>query len=505
MQSRARAAAGVEGRRRLDHLIGDERAEHDPRAVAPRDQERVLAVEADARARGCLTIDVVVFVDEHAVGAAEPAPERVELLAQLRVAVGPRVARRAAPARAGLVRLGSVVAERRRDHGAGTGKQRLGMARDLGPAHREAHPREEAALAPVADVPLGLLVRLGRRRADRIEAELRTEPGQLRGCHDRIVPVKAIRIHEDGGPEVLRYEDVPDPVAGPGEVLVSLRAASLNHLDLWVRKGLPSVPKPRILGADGAGIRVDTGERVRHQPRARARLDDHGDRRAHRRNALRADRGAREQRLPARRRDRLRDRGRVPARLRDGLPDARDESAAPGGRVGADLGHRRRASRRPPSRSPARSARRPSSPPASDEKLERAREWGADLAVNHATGDVAAAAKEIGGVDLVVETVGEATWKDSLAAVKPGGRVTVCGATSGPNPPAQLHRFWWKQLTVYGSTMGTREDFLGAYELVRSGRARVHVDSTFPLSETRAAHERLERGEQLGKIVLTIP
>ncbi len=83
--------------------------------------------------------------------------------------------------------------------------------------------------------------------------------------------------------------------------------------------------------------------------------------------------------------------------------------------------------------------------------------------------------------------------------------MTVCGATSGPNPPAQLHRFWWKQLTIYGSTMGTREDFLGAYELVRSGRARVHVDSVFPLAETRAAHERMEAGEQLGKIVLTIP
>ncbi len=141
----------------------------------------------------------------------------------------------------------------------------------------------------------------------------------------------------------------------------------------------------------------------------------------------------------------------------------------------------------------------------SDEKLERAREWGADLAVNHSSGDVAAAVKEAGGADVVVETVGEATWKTSLAAVKPGGRVTVCGATSGPNPPAQLHRFWWKQLTIYGSTMGTRDDFLGAYELVRSGRARVHVDSVFPLSETRAAHERLEAGEQLGKIVLTIP
>jgi NADPH:quinone reductase-like Zn-dependent oxidoreductase len=139
----------------------------------------------------------------------------------------------------------------------------------------------------------------------------------------------------------------------------------------------------------------------------------------------------------------------------------------------------------------------------SEEKLARAREWGADLAVPHA--EAAAAAKELGGVDLVVETVGEATWKDSLSAVKPAGRVVVCGATSGPNPPAQLHRFWWKQLTVYGSTMGTREDFLGAYELVRSGSARVHVDSVFPLSETRAAHERMERGEQLGKIVLSIP
>src|SRR5262252_6811866 len=74
--------------------------------------------------------------------------------------------------------------------------------------------------------------------------------------------VKAIRIHEDGGPEVLRYEDVPDPEPGPGEVLVSLRAAGLNHLDIWVRKGLPSVPKPRILGADGAGVVAALGDGV---------------------------------------------------------------------------------------------------------------------------------------------------------------------------------------------------------------------------------------------------
>ena len=91
------------------------------------------------------------------------------------------------------------------------------------------------------------------------------------------MPVKAIRIHEDGGPDVLRYEDAPDPVPGTGQVLIDLRAASLNHLDVWVRQGLPSVPKPRILGADGAGVVVSgegfaPGDRVVINPGI-----DHGD------------------------------------------------------------------------------------------------------------------------------------------------------------------------------------------------------------------------------------
>ena len=316
--------------------------------------------------------------------------------------------------------------------------------------------------------------------------------------------MKAIRIHEDGGPEVLRYEDVADPVAGPGEVLVSLRAASLNHLDIWVRKGLPSVPKPRILGADGAGIRLDTGERVVINPGLEhgstiTVVGEHTD-------------GTHCELIV------------LPEAQVFPLDDAIDfETAAAfplvyetayrmlvtkaqlqegewvliwgiGGGVAAASFEIARAL-----------GAKTLVTSGSDEKLERAREWGADLTVNHATGDVAAVAKEVGGADLVVETVGEATWKTSLGAVKPGGRVVVCGATSGPNPPAQLHRFWWKQLTIYGSTMGSREDFLGAYDLIRSGRARVHVDSVFPLSETRAAHERLEAGEQLGKIVISIP
>ena len=321
----------------------------------------------------------------------------------------------------------------------------------------------------------------------------------------------AARIHEDGGPEVVVVEEAPDPVVEPGQVLVRLRAASLNHLDVWVRKGLPSVPKPRILGADGAGVVEAVGDGVSGFAQGdRVVLNPglvHGDRVTvvgehfdgthaeliaiaaeqvfHLDDEISFETAAAFPLVYETAYRMLVSRAGLRAGewvliwgIGGGVATAAFETArALGAKTLVTSG--------------------------SEAKLERAREWGADVAVPHA--EAAAAAKELGGVDLVVETVGEATWKDSLGAVKPGGRVVVCGATTGPNPPAQLHRFWWKQLTVYGSTMGTREDFLGAYDLVRSGRASVHVDSTFPLAETRAAHERLERGEQLGKIVLTIP
>jgi NADPH:quinone reductase-like Zn-dependent oxidoreductase len=143
----------------------------------------------------------------------------------------------------------------------------------------------------------------------------------------------------------------------------------------------------------------------------------------------------------------------------------------------------------------------------SDAKLERARELGADATVNHATDDVVALVKDVtgGGAHVVVDDVGEATWKRTLDAARPEGRIVVCGATSGPNPPAALHRVWWKQLSVLGSTMGTPDDFKGAYDLIAAGRARPVVDRVFPLADARAAHERLEAGEQLGKIVFSIP
>jgi zinc-binding alcohol dehydrogenase/oxidoreductase len=327
--------------------------------------------------------------------------------------------------------------------------------------------------------------------------------------------MKAVRIHEDGGPEVLRYEDVPDATAGAGEVLIRLQTASLNHLDIWVRKGLPSVPKPHILGADGAGLVEAVGEGVggfapgdrvvinpglEHGPMITV-LGEHTDGTHCELVAIPA-----EQVFPLDDRLSFEDGAAFPlvyetayrmlvtrGRLREGewvliwgigggvATAAFELARALGARTIVTSG--------------------------SEEKLARAREWGADLAVNHSSDDVVAVVRDAadGGADLVVETVGDATWARTLAAVRPQGRVVVCGATSGPNPPAQLHRFWWKQLDVLGSTMGTREDFLGAYELVRSGRARIHVDRVFPLADVRAAHERLEAGEQLGKIVLAIP
>jgi zinc-binding alcohol dehydrogenase/oxidoreductase len=328
--------------------------------------------------------------------------------------------------------------------------------------------------------------------------------------------MRAVRIHEDGGPEVLVVEEAPDPEPGSGEVLVRLRASALNHLDVWIRRGLPSVPKPRILGADGAGTvealgdgvsGFEIGERVVINPGIEAGggrinvIGEHGD-------GTNAELIA----VPAT------NVHPIPAELsfeeaaafplvfetayrmlvtRAGLREGEWVLAwgIGGGVSTAALAIAKALGARTIVTS------------SSDEKLARAKELGADVTVNHATGNVQDAVKEATeshGADVVVESVGEATWGISLQVAAPGGRITVCGATSGPNPPAALHRIWWKQLSILGSTMGTGEDFAGAFELVTSGRAVPVVDSVLPLEEIRVAHERLEAGEQLGKIVLTI-
>lgn len=306
--------------------------------------------------------------------------------------------------------------------------------------------------------------------------------------------VKAVRIHDDGGPEVLRYEDVEDPPPAPGHVLVRLRAASLNHLDLWIRQGLPSVPKPRILGADGAGVVAALGEGVEGFEEGQPVVINPG-----------LDGGARivGEHMDGTHAEFI----AVPAENVYPLPGSVSFEEAAAFPLVFETAYRMLVTKARVQEgewvlvwgigSGVASAAfeiakalgaRTIVTSSSDEKLERARALGADTAVNHATGEVAAevkAATQGRGPAVVVEHVGEATWKTSLQVAAPEARIVVCGATSGPNPPAQLHRIWWKQLTIYGSTMGTRADFEGAYELVASGRAKPIVDRVFPLAEDR--------------------
>ena len=328
--------------------------------------------------------------------------------------------------------------------------------------------------------------------------------------------MKAVRIHEDGGPDVLRYDDVADPEPGPGDVLVSLRAAGLNHLDVWVRKGLPSAPKPRILGADGAGVVAALGEGVEgfeigdrvvvnpgivHDGRITV-IGEHTDGTYCELKALPAG-----QLYPLVDSLSFEEGAAFPLTFETAYRMLVTKAAVRegewvliwgiGGGVALAAFEICRALG-------TRTIVTSSSP----DKLERARELGADVAVSHSEDDVVNSVKAATagrGADVVVETVGEATWERSLGAAAQDGRVVVCGATSGHSPPARLYRLWWKQLVIYGSTMGMPSDFEGAYELIRAGRARVHVDSVYPLAEAAKAHEHLESGAQFGKVVLRIP
>lgn len=314
-----------------------------------------------------------------------------------------------------------------------------------------------------------------------------------------------MRIHEEGGPEVLCYEEVADPVPGPDEVLVELRAASLNRLDIWLRRGLPSVAKPHILGADGAGVIAGTEERVVIDP---ALDHDAGVALGEHRDGTHAELIA------------------LPRSALHPIPDGVSFEQAAAFPLVFETAYRMlvtKAALAPDewvliwgigsgvataalSIGKALGARVIVTS-GSDAKLARARELGADDALNHRRDDVVARVRELtgGGAHVVVDHVGEETWARSLAAARRGGRIVVCGATSGANPPASLHRVWWRELTVFGSSMGTTADFLGAYDLVATGRALPVIDSVYPLARAAEAHERLESGAQFGKVVLAIP
>src|SRR5947199_5423191 len=243
--------------------------------------------------------------------------------------------------------------------------------------------------------------------------------------------MKAVRIHEDGGPEVLRYEDAPDPAPGPHEALVELRAASLNHLDIWVRKGLPSVPKPRILGADGAGVIAGSGERVVINPGI-----DHGNGKitviGEHMDGTHAELIAvpRSQLYPIPEDVSFEEAAAFPLVFETAYRMLVTKAQLQPGEWVLVWGIGSGVATAALSIAKALGANVVVTS-SSDEKLERARELGADATVNHDTDDVVARVKEVTahGAHVVVDDVGEATWKRTLDAARADGRVVVCGAT----------------------------------------------------------------------------
>ncbi|HEY1480798.1 MAG TPA: zinc-binding dehydrogenase [Gaiellales bacterium] len=337
-----------------------------------------------------------------------------------------------------------------------------------------------------------------------------------------------MRIHEDGGPEVLRLDDVAVPEPHGSAALVEIRSSALNHLDIGLRRGLPSVPKPRTLGADGAGIvaslgpdatGVELGQPVLINPGMFCRrcrfclagehsmclrfkvLGEHVD-------------GTNAEYVL------------VPSRNLHPIPAgwSFDEAAAfglvfvtawrmlitkarlqPGewvliwGIGGGVASSALEICRAAGARAIVTSS--------SDDKLARARASGAHATVNHARDDVADAVRSLTdgrGVDVVVEHVGAATWARSIDALARGGRLVTCGASSGGQPPAGIHRIFWKQVSVFGSTMGSDSEFRAVLELGASGLVRPQIDAVYPIERVAEAHARLEAGEQFGKVVLRV-
>jgi NADPH:quinone reductase-like Zn-dependent oxidoreductase len=339
--------------------------------------------------------------------------------------------------------------------------------------------------------------------------------------------MKAVRFHEYGGPEVLRYEDAPEPEIGPGQALVRVRACALNRLDLWQRKGLRRVrfPMPHISGTDISGevVAIDGGDltpgrRVMLQPglscgQCAACLSGqdnhcpHYDLLGYRS----LDGGYAEY-------------VKVPVQNLIALPDDVDLLAAAAfpltfvtawhmlvtkARVLAGEDVLVLAAGSGIGQAAIQVARlhgaRVFTTVGTDAKAAKALELGAQAVINHRTQDFADEIKRLTdrrGVDIVIEHVGEATWEKSLRSLAPFGRLVTCGATTGPAGKIDIQFLFARQLSVAGSYMGTKGELLRAVRFFGSGQLKPVIDRIYPLRDAAAAQQRLEAGEHFGKIVL---
>jgi NADPH:quinone reductase-like Zn-dependent oxidoreductase len=342
--------------------------------------------------------------------------------------------------------------------------------------------------------------------------------------------MKAIVFRQHGGPEVLEYTNVPEPSIQTNEVLVRVRACALNHLDLWVRGGLPNVqiPLPHIPGSDIAGeiaqvgaqvTRVRAGQKVVLAPGVAcgkcaaciAGRDNHC--RQFTNLGYMIDGGCAEfvgvpevNCLPYPENLSFEEAAAVPLVFQTAwhMLVGRAE-LQPGEEVlilGAGSGVGSAA---------IQIAKffgaRVIATSGTDAKLEKARELGADHTINHKTQKIRDEVRRITnkrGVDVVFEHVGTATWENSLASLAPAGRLVTCGATTGFDAKVDLRFLFGRQLSLLGSYMGTKSELHTVMKLVAGGRLKPVVDRVFPLAEAAAAHTYLESSSQFGKVVLRV-
>jgi zinc-binding alcohol dehydrogenase/oxidoreductase len=317
----------------------------------------------------------------------------------------------------------------------------------------------------------------------------------------------AARVHEGG---TLVYEEVDDPTPGPDEVLVELRAAGVNRRDLLVASGVYPFPLPLVPGSDGAGVRLDTGEEVVLLPAVGwgDREDAPGDGFAF----FGGPGPGTYAELIA-----------VPEEALYPKPAAFtwEEAASfplaaltayralivrgglePGETVlvlGAGSGVSTFAVQLA-----VQAGARVLVTSSSDAKIERARELGAEGGVNYATTeDWPAAARGLGPIDLVLDSVGS-TWQQSLDCVRKGGRVVVFGGTGGTETTLQVRLFYFAQQSLYGTQLGSPDDFASLLRALDNARWRPVIDSVRPLAEAEAAFARMRAGEHFGKLVLGI-